>query len=125
MVVNNAGYGLSGEFESLSDRQIRAQMEVNFFGPINVTRKALQIMRDRNSPTGGRILQISSMAGQRGMPTFSIYCSSKWAIEGFTEAVSKELKPEWNIRVTCIEPGGFRTDWAGRSMMFGENKNPA
>ena len=125
VVVNNAGYGLSGEFESLSDRQIRKQMEVNFFGPADVTRKALETMRERNDPRGGRILQISSMAGQRGMPTFSIYCASKWAIEGFSEAVSKELKPEWNIKLTCVEPGGFRTMWSGRNMDFAEDKNPA
>lgn len=59
------------------------------------------------------------------MPTFSIYCASKWAVEGFTEAVSQEVKPEWGIKFTCVEPGGFRTDWAGRSMAFGENKNSA
>lgn len=52
-------------------------------------------------------------------------CASKWAVEGFSEAVLQELKPEWNIKLTCIEPGGFRTDWAGRSMDFGEKKNPA
>ncbi|KAL1624230.1 hypothetical protein SLS54_004160 [Diplodia seriata] len=52
-------------------------------------------------------------------PLFSTYCASKWAVEGFTEAVSKEVKPEWGIKFTCIEPGGFRTDWAGRSMDFG------
>lgn len=60
-----------------------------------------------------------------GVPLFSIYCASKWAVEGYTEAISKEVKPEWGIKFTCIEPGGFRTDWAGRSMDFGENKNPA
>jgi NAD(P)-dependent dehydrogenase (short-subunit alcohol dehydrogenase family) len=53
-----------------------------------------------------------------------LYCASKWAVEGFTEAVSKEVKPEWGIKFTCIEPGGFRTDWAGRSMDFGEKKTP-
>jgi NAD(P)-dependent dehydrogenase (short-subunit alcohol dehydrogenase family) len=54
-----------------------------------------------------------------------MYCASKWAVEGFTEAISKEVKPEWNIKFTCIEPGGFRTDWAGRSMSFADNKNKA
>jgi NAD(P)-dependent dehydrogenase (short-subunit alcohol dehydrogenase family) len=56
----------------------------------------------------------------QGVPSFSIYCASKWAVEGFTETVSKEVKPEWGIKFTCIEPGGFRTDWMGRSMDFGE-----
>ncbi|KAF2467291.1 NAD(P)-binding protein [Lindgomyces ingoldianus] len=123
VVVNNAGYGLAGEFESLSDKQIRTQLEVNLFGLINVTRKAMEIMRELK--TGGIIQQVTSVGGQVGVPNFSIYCASKWAVEGFTEAVSKEVKPEWGIKFTLIEPGGFRTDWAGRSMDFGENKNPA
>lgn len=54
-----------------------------------------------------------------------MYCASKWAVEGFTEALSKEIKPEWGIKLSCIEPGGFRTDWAGRSMEFGEIDVPA
>ncbi|KAM3423611.1 hypothetical protein BST61_g1035 [Cercospora zeina] len=125
VLVNNAGYGLSGEFESVSDEQARTQMEVNFFGLLHVTRKALKTMREVNSPPGGKIQQITSIGGQIGVPTFSIYCASKWAVEGFTETVSQELKPEWNIQLTCIEPGGFRTDWAGRSMVFGEQKEAA
>ena len=56
---------------------------------------------------------------------FSIYCASKWATEGFTEALTHEVKPEWDIRFTCVEPGGFRTDWAGRSMAFPETRHPA
>ena len=56
---------------------------------------------------------------------FSIYCASKWAVEGFTEAISKEVKPEWNIKFTCVEPGGFRTDWAGRSMSFADQRHTA
>ncbi|KAL7008177.1 hypothetical protein EMMF5_002359 [Cystobasidiomycetes sp. EMM_F5] len=123
VVCNNAGYGLGGEFESLSEKQIRTQMEINFFGLIDVTRKALEVMREQK--TGGRIQQVTSIGGQTGVPLFSIYCASKWAVEGFTEALQQELKKEWNISLTCIEPGGFRTDWAGRSMDFGENKNPA
>ncbi|CAJ2511358.1 Uu.00g069830.m01.CDS01 [Anthostomella pinea] len=124
VVVNNAGYGLGGEFESLSENQIRTQIEVNFFGLLDVTRKALETMRDQK-PSGGVIQQITSIGGQRGVPLFSIYCASKWAVEGFTEALSHEVKSEWGIKLTCVEPGGFRTDWAGRSMAFGEKKNPA
>ncbi|KAH7371134.1 hypothetical protein BKA66DRAFT_573088 [Pyrenochaeta sp. MPI-SDFR-AT-0127] len=123
VVVNNAGYGLSGPFETLSDHQIRQQMEINFFGLVDVTRKAMETMRDLK--TGGVIQQITSIGGQLGVPNFSIYCASKWAVEGFTEAISKEVKPEWGIKFTCIEPGGFRTDWSGRSMDFGEVSNPA
>ncbi|KAF2157758.1 NAD(P)-binding protein [Myriangium duriaei CBS 260.36] len=125
VVVNNAGYGLSGPFETLEDHQLRTQMEVNFFGLLNVTRTALETMRDKNSPQGGLIQQVTSIGGQRGVPSFSIYCASKWAVEGFTEALSHEIKPEWNIHVQCVEPGGFRTDWSGRSMLFGERKQPA
>ena len=123
VVVNNAGYGLSGEFESLSEPEIRKQMEVNFFGLIDVTRTAMDTMRNQK-PQGGVIQQVTSIGGQRGVPTFSIYCASKWAVEGFTEAIQQEVKPEWGIKFTCIEPGGFRTDWAGRSMAFAQNKNP-
>ena len=72
-----------------------------------------------------KVTDLKSLNNDSGVPTFSIYCASKWAVEGFTEAVSKELKPEWGIKLTCIEPGGFRTDWAGRSMDFGEKKHPA
>lgn len=119
VVVNNAGYGLAGAFESQSDSQIRTQMEVNFFGLVGVTRRAMEVMRAQR-PAGGLVQQVTSIGGQRGVPLFSTYCASKWAVEGFTEAVSKEVKPEWGIKFTCIEPGGFRTDWAGRSMDFGE-----
>jgi len=124
VVVNNAGYGLSGVFEELTEQQVRTQMEVNFFGLIAVTKKALEVMREQKPP-GGVIQQVTSIGGQRGVPTFSIYCASKWAVEGFTEAISHEIKPEWNIKFTCIEPGGFRTDWAGRSMAFPEKRHPA
>lgn len=118
VVCNNAGYGLAGCFEEYNDKEIRQQMEINFFGLIDVTRIALETLRDKQKPQGGRIQQVTSIGGQRGVPMFSVYCASKWAVEGLTEAISKELKPEWNISLTCIEPGGFRTDWAGRSMQF-------
>ncbi|KIW26302.1 uncharacterized protein PV07_09403 [Cladophialophora immunda] len=124
VVVNNAGYGLSGCFEECTDEQIRQQMEINFFGLLDVTREALETMRDKQKPQGGLIQQITSIGGQRGVPFFSIYCASKWAVEGFTEALSHEVKPEWGIKFTLVEPGGFRTDWAGRSMTFA-TRHPA
>ena len=108
VVVNNAGYGLAGCFEEYTDEQIRQQMEINFFGLLDVTREAMQVMRDRQQPQGGLIQQVTSIGGQRGVPLFSAYCASKWAVEGFTEAVSLEVKPEWGIKFTCVEPGGFR-----------------
>jgi NAD(P)-dependent dehydrogenase (short-subunit alcohol dehydrogenase family) len=124
VVVNNAGYGLSGVFEELTADQIKTQMDVNFFGLLHVTKKAMDVMRNQK-PSGGLIQQVTSIGGQRGFPSFSIYCASKWAVEGFTEAVSHEVKPERGIKFTCVEPGGFRTDWAGRSMSFPEKRHPA
>lgn len=79
-------------------------MDINFCGVIKVTRKALEVMRELK--TGGLIQQVTSIGGQLAPPTFSIYCASKWAVEGFTEAVSKEVKPEWGIKFTLVEPGG-------------------
>lgn len=84
----------------------------------------MEVMREQK-PSGGLIQQVTSIGGQRGVPLFSIYCASKWAVEGFTETISQEVKPEWGIKFTCVEPGGFRTDWAGRSMQFPEKKHPA
>ncbi|KAL8744590.1 MAG: hypothetical protein Q9190_003183 [Brigantiaea leucoxantha] len=124
VVVNNAGYGLSGPFEELDEPHIRMQMEVNFFGLMAVTKKAMEVMREQK-PSGGVIQQITSIGGQRGVPSFSIYNASKWAVEGYTEAISLEVKPEWGIKFTCVEPGGFRTDWSGRSMAFAEKRHPA
>lgn len=124
VVVNNAGYGLSGEFESLNTSEIRSQMEVNFFGLLDVTRTALETMRNQK-PSGGVIQQVTSIGGLNGVPLFSVYCASKFAVNGFTEALAKEVKPEWGIKFTNVEPGGFRTDWAGRSMAFAEKGHPA
>ncbi|KAI4113119.1 MAG: hypothetical protein LQ345_005834 [Seirophora villosa] len=143
VVVNNAGYGLSGPFEELEEKHVRTQMEVNFFGLMAVTKKAMEVMREQR-PSGGLIQQVTSIGGQNGVPNFSIYCASKWvgiphpnnrksiltplclqAVEGFTESVSHEVKPEWKIKFQLIEPGGFRTDWSGRSMVFADKRHPA
>lgn len=107
VVVNNAGYGLCGPFEEVTLEQGRIQMEVNFFGLTQVTRKAMEVMREQK-PSGGLIQNVTSVGGQIGVPTYSFYCASKWAVEGFTETLSKEVKPEWGIKFTCVEPGGFR-----------------
>ena len=120
VVINNAGYGLAGVLEELSDEQIQHEMDVNFFGVVRVTRAAIRVMREVNAPAGGLIVQITSICGQLGMPLLSSYCASKWAVEGLTESVMREMKPEWKIRFMCVEPGGFRTDWAHRSMEFPE-----
>lgn len=115
VLVNNAGYGALGAVEELSEEQIQRQLEVNFQGALRVTRAFLPHLRERRA---GRILQISSVAGQVGTPGLGIYNASKWALEGFSEALNGEVKG-LGIRVVIIEPGAFRTDWAGRSMDHG------
>ncbi|BFZ55456.1 hypothetical protein PYCC9005_002497 [Savitreella phatthalungensis] len=121
VVINNAGYAVAGEFESTSDTQVRSLFDVNCFGVFNVTRKALATMRTQ-SPPGGVIQQVTSIGGQVSAPLFSIYVSSKWAVEGFTEAVAGELKPEWNIHLTCVEPGAFNTEFTGTSLLVADQK---
>jgi NAD(P)-dependent dehydrogenase (short-subunit alcohol dehydrogenase family) len=121
VVVNNAGYGLLGEFESLSDDDIRALLDVNLWGVIRVTRAALRVFREVNrQPVGGRLLQISSIGGFAASQAISGYSASKFAVEGLSESIQRELKPEWNIAVTIVQPGGFKSDWAGRSMVTTE-----
>ncbi len=111
ILVNNAGYGLFGATEEVSMSEARAQMETNFFGALAVTQAVLPVMRSQRS---GHILQVSSIAGLSSNPGLGIYNASKFALEGFTEALYMETK-DLNIRVTLIEPGPFRTDWAGSS----------
>jgi NAD(P)-dependent dehydrogenase (short-subunit alcohol dehydrogenase family) len=112
VVVNNAGYGLLGAIEELSDAEIRAQFETNVFGVLNVTKAALPHLRRQRS---GHLLQISSVGGQVAGAGLGAYQATKFAVEGLSEALAKELIP-LGIKVTIIEPGAFRTDWAGRSM---------
>ena len=111
VLVNNAGYGLFGAIEEVSMAEARAQIETNLFGALAMTQAVLPEMRNQKS---GHILQISSIAGLSANPGLGIYNASKFALEGFTEALALETKP-LNIRVTLIEPGPFRTDWAGAS----------
>jgi NAD(P)-dependent dehydrogenase (short-subunit alcohol dehydrogenase family) len=108
VVVNNAGYGLFGAAEEVSDEQIRHQIETNTIGSIQVIRAALPHLRAQG---GGRILQISSEGGQIAYPNFSLYHASKWAVEGFVEAVAKEVAP-FGIEFTLVEPGPARTSFA-------------
>jgi NAD(P)-dependent dehydrogenase (short-subunit alcohol dehydrogenase family) len=112
VVVNNAGYANVNSIEDVDEQDFRQQVETNFFGVVHVTRAALPVLRRQRS---GHIIQISSIGGRLGTPGLSAYQSSKWAVEGFSEVLAKEVAP-FGIHVTIVEPGGFRTDWAGRSM---------
>ncbi len=105
VLVNNAGYGLGGFFEDLTQEEIRAQMEVNFFGVQNVTRAVIPLMRQRRR---GKIINISSVAGFSASPAFSAYNASKWALEAFSESLRYELK-FFGIDVLLIEPGTYKT----------------
>lgn len=111
VVVNNAGYGQFGMIEELSEQEARDQFETNVFGALWVTQAAVPIMREQGH---GRILQVSSIGGISAFPNIGIYNSSKWALEGFSQALAQEVA-EFGIHVTLIEPGGFDTDWAGPS----------
>jgi NAD(P)-dependent dehydrogenase (short-subunit alcohol dehydrogenase family) len=112
VVVNNAGYANVASIEDMPEEDFRAQFDTNFFGVVNVTRAALPILRSQRD---GYIIQISSIGGRRSTAGLSAYQSAKWAVNGFTEILAKEVNP-LGIRVTSIEPGGMRTDWAGSSM---------
>jgi NAD(P)-dependent dehydrogenase (short-subunit alcohol dehydrogenase family) len=112
VVVNNAGYGMAGAIEELTEEQARRQVEVNLFGALWVTQAGLPILRAQGS---GWIVQVSSIGGLAAFPLTGIYHASKWALEGFSETLRQEIEP-FGIRVLMVEPSGFRTDWAGSSM---------
>jgi NAD(P)-dependent dehydrogenase (short-subunit alcohol dehydrogenase family) len=114
VLVNNAGFGITGAAEAYTDEQVRSQLETNLYAPIEVTRAVLPYMRKQRS---GYILQISSIGGRVGNAGISIYQAAKFGLGGFSEALAKEVAP-LGIHVTCVEPGGFRTDWAGSSMSY-------
>jgi NAD(P)-dependent dehydrogenase (short-subunit alcohol dehydrogenase family) len=114
VLVNNAGFGITGAAEAFTDEQVRSQLETNLYAPIQLTQVVLPYMRKQRS---GRILQISSIGGRVGNAGISIYQAAKFGLSGFSEALAKEVAP-LGIRVTSVEPGGFRTDWAGSSMSF-------
>ena len=125
VLINNAGYGLFGDIEGTSDAQARAQLETNFWGSVNMTKAILPIFREVNpAGVGGVVIQVSSLGGYIGFPGQSFYHASKFALEGFTEAVSKEMFPEWNIRFMIFEPGGMKTEYAGTSLQVLE-RHPA
>jgi NAD(P)-dependent dehydrogenase (short-subunit alcohol dehydrogenase family) len=116
VLVNNAGYGLSGGVEEASEEQVRQQFEVNTFGALWCTQAVLPAMRSQGS---GHILQISSIGGVAAFLNTGIYHATKWALEGFSESLAQEVE-SFGIRVTIVEPGPFRTDWNGDSMIRAE-----
>ncbi|UJD89165.1 oxidoreductase [Rahnella aquatilis] len=113
VLVNNAGYGHEGIMEESPLSEARHQFDVNVFGAVAVIKAFLPYFRQRRA---GHVLNITSMGGFITLPGISYYCGSKFALQGISETLSKELKP-FNISVTAIQPGSFRTDWAGRSMV--------
>ncbi|RJT47138.1 oxidoreductase [Rahnella woolbedingensis] len=113
VLVNNAGYGHEGIMEESPLSEALHQFDVNVFGAVTVIKAFLPCFRQRRA---GHILNITSMGGFITLPGISYYCGSKFALQGISETLTQELKP-FNIAVTAIQPGSFRTDWAGRSMV--------
>ena len=120
VVVNNAGYGQFGMIEEISEAEARAQFETNVFGALWVTQAALPFLREQRS---GHVLQVSSIGGISAFPNIGIYNASKWALEGFSQALAAEVA-DFGVHVTLIEPGGFSTDWGGASAKHAD-PNPA
>jgi len=118
VVANNAGYGDVCPIEDMSMAEFRAQIETNLFGVVHVTKAAIPFMREQGS---GHILQFSSVGGRIGPIGRAAYAAAKWGVEGFSEVLSKEVGP-LGVKVTIIEPGGFRTDFAGSSTSIREGR---
>ena len=116
VVVNNAGYGHFGFVEELSEDDLRRQMETNFFGVAWITQAALPFLREQGS---GHIIQVTSIGGLSAFPLLGAYHASKWAVEGYTQALAAEVR-DFGIHVTLVEPAGFATDWSGSSSVHSE-----
>ena len=114
VVVNNAGYGVDGVFEAMTDAVIQRQFDTNVLGLMRVTRAFISHFREKG---GGTFIQIASMGGRLTFPLYSIYHGTKWAVEGFTESLQYELRP-FNIKMRLVEPGVITTDFYGRSRVF-------
>ncbi len=112
VIVNNAGYGLVGPFEASTHEQIQRQFDTNVFGLMNVCRAVISHFREQRA---GTIINVASMGGRLTFPLYSLYHGTKWAVEGFSEALQFELQP-FNVRIKIIEPGAIKTDFYDRSM---------
>ena len=116
VVVNNAGYGLFGTIEEVTEEQARDQIETNLFGALWVTKAVLPILREQGS---GHIIQVSTIGGVNAFPGIGLYHASKWGLEGFTQALAAEVAG-FGIKVTLVEPAGFSTDWRGPSAVVAD-----
>ncbi len=114
VIINNAGYGLFGAVEEVSEQEARDQLETNLFGALWVTQATLPYLREQGS---GHIIQVSSIGGVNAFPNIGMYHASKWGLEGFSQALNQEVQP-LGMKVTLIEPVGYSTDWAGPSARF-------
>ncbi|KAI0262444.1 NAD(P)-binding protein [Gloeopeniophorella convolvens] len=118
VVVNNAGYAIVSEIEDTPEDEARRQIETLFWGPVQITRQAIRFFREVNPPGhGGRVLNMSSIGGYSATPSLAFYAAGKFALEGFTESLTREMPPAWNIKGIILEPGGFRTNWGTASMV--------
>ncbi|EJT70151.1 hypothetical protein GGTG_12324 [Gaeumannomyces tritici R3-111a-1] len=118
VLVNNAGYGIMGDAEAMAREEERRQVETNFWGPAALCKHAVRVMRDENpkaaagGKAGGVVLNVTSIGGFVGFPMHSLYHAAKFALEGYTEGMAKEMLPDWNIHFCIIEPGGVNTGFA-------------
>ncbi|CAG8076098.1 unnamed protein product [Penicillium salamii] len=115
VVVNNAGYSLSGDTEGATEEEIHQAMETVFFGTVRVTTRSIAVMRQAKERRGGLIFQISSLAGLCAFPGHAFYHAGKFAVEGFSESVAREMHPDWNINFCIVEPSGVKTNFEGHS----------
>ncbi|KAF7949167.1 hypothetical protein EAE96_008335 [Botrytis aclada] len=115
VVINNAGYSLSGDTESATEEEAHLELETLFFGTARVTMKAVEVMRQHKEHRGGVVYQISSLAGLCSFPGNAYYHAGKYAVEGWTESVAREMHPDWNINFCIIEPSGVTTNFEGHS----------
>ncbi|KAL3471728.1 hypothetical protein BJX99DRAFT_236881 [Aspergillus californicus] len=111
VIVNNAGYSLSGDTESVTEQEMHDEFETNFFGTVRVTLKAVEVMRQAKDHRGGLVFNISSLAGICAFAGHSFYHASKFAVEGWSESLAREMHPDWNIHFCIVEPSAVKTNF--------------
>ncbi|KIP01399.1 hypothetical protein PHLGIDRAFT_359528 [Phlebiopsis gigantea 11061_1 CR5-6] len=118
VVFNNAGWCIIGEVESVAENDARRLFDVNFWGTVNVSKEAVRFFREENAPgSGGRLLIVTSSGAMLPCPAIGYYCATKSGVEAVMQVVAAEIEPEWNIKMTLIEPGFTRTDIADKSFI--------